>query len=50
MVDEELERQGVFDVFCTPFQSLNKLSTNPKSPRENIEHVGLLNQVCATSP
>jgi hypothetical protein len=30
MVDDKLERQGVFDVFYTPYQSFDKLSTNPK--------------------
>jgi hypothetical protein len=49
MVDDKLERQGVFDVLYTPCQSLEKLSTNPKSPKENTKHVNLSGQICATS-
>lgn len=47
MVDEELEKQGVFDVFYIPPQSLNKFSTNLESLKENIEHVGLSSRICA---
>jgi isopentenyl phosphate kinase len=50
MVDEELEKQGVFVVFHTPLQSLNKLSIDLERLKENIEHVALLNRICAINP
>jgi hypothetical protein len=50
MVDKELEKQGVFDVFYIPPQNLNKLNTNLESLKENIEHVGLLSRICAINP
>jgi hypothetical protein len=36
-------------MFFTPPQSLDKLSINLKSPKENTKHVGLLSWVCVTS-